>query len=114
MKDTDKDILIDIFLMLIFLAVSITVWGSFLARMKGLIPLEKPYLWGSGFVLLLNTAHFFLGLFHTDDDFSNIHTRGMMTSYIDYQRIIIRFIAIITISPSVYLRQAIIAYRTRK
>ena len=114
MKDTHTDILIDVFFMLIFLALSIKVWGFVLVRMKGFIPLEKPYLWSSCFVLLLNTAHFFLGLFRTDDNFSDIHARGMMTSYFDYQRIIIRIIAILTISPSVYLRQAIIAYRTRK
>ena len=63
-------------------------------------------------MLLLNTAHFLLGLSRSDEDFSDIQG-GMTASYLDYQRIIIRIIAIITTSPSVHLRQAIIAYRAR-
>ncbi|HUT23530.1 MAG TPA: hypothetical protein VM492_04225 [Sumerlaeia bacterium] len=114
MKDTLREVVVDVFLMLVFLALGVKIWGSMLEGMKGLIPLEKPYLWSSGFMLSLNAGHFFLGLFHTDDDFSGIHARGMMTSALDYQRIIIRIIAILTISPSVYLRQAVVAYRARK
>jgi hypothetical protein len=114
MEDTHISILVDIFLMLVFLALGIKIWGSLLEGMKGLIPLEEPYLWSSGFMLLLNAAHFFLGLFHADDDFSEIHTRGLMTSYFDYQRIIIKIVAILTISPSVHLRQAVIAFRASK
>lgn len=115
------EIIVDIFLMAGCLAVGIAAWGRILEAVMGLLPLkepysEQPYLLSAGFMLFLNACHFFLGLFRADDDFSHIHPRGksgLMISTLNYHMIGIKLFAIITVSPSTYLRQAIVAYRLR-
>ena len=111
------EIIVDIFLMAGCLAVGIAAWGRMLETLKTLIPLETPYLWSSGFMLSLNAGHFFLGLFKADSNpFSHLLVRGrgpVRMSYFQYKMIGVRLFAILTVGPSTFLRQAIVAYRTR-
>jgi hypothetical protein len=107
MKETPIEICIDLLFMLVCAALGITIWGGLIRAIDWLIPIERPYLWGAGLMLLLNTGHYIWGLFHTDDDISDIPTRGMMTNYWDYHRVGIRIAAFLTIGPSIYLRRAV-------
>jgi len=113
MTDRHSDVFVDVLLMLVFLALGVWIWGSLLKGLKDFLPVRDPYLWSGGFMLVINAGHFFFGLFRTDESFSDIHGRGMMTSYPDYIRIVTRIIALVTISPSVYMRLAIIALRAK-
>ena len=114
MKDaTSLDLGVDVLFIIISAALGVYIWGTLLNVFIELLSLNRPYLWGAGLMLVFNMGHFFWGLFHTDDDLSGIHTRGMMTSYASYQMIWIRVAAFITIGPSKYLREAIRTYRSR-
>ena len=112
-KNTTIEIGVDLFLMIVCAVFGIGLWGSLIGAMRWLIPLERPYLWAAGLMLLLNIGHYIWGLFHVEDDISDIPARGMMTSYWDFQRIAVRIAAFLTIGPSIYLRQAAELYRSR-
>jgi len=114
MADRNSEVLVDLFLMMVFFALGVWIWGSLLKGLQNFLPVREPYLWSGGFMLVINAGHFLFGFFRTDEDFSDIHGRGMMTAYSDYLRIVVRMIALITISPSVNLRLAIIALRGRR
>ena len=107
MKENLIEIILDLIFMLVCTALGIGIWGGLIRAMDGLIPIERPYLWAAGLILLLNTGHYLWGLFHTDDDISDIPTRGMMTNYWDYHRVGIRIAAYLTIGPSIFLQRAI-------
>ena len=116
------EIIVDIFLMAGCLALGIAAWGRILEAVMSLLPLkepysEQPYLLRAGFMLFLNAGHFFLGLFKADSNpFSHLLVRGrgpVRMSYFQYKMIGVRLFAILTVGPSTFLRQAIVAYRTR-
>ena len=111
-QDTSIEIVLDLIFMLVCIALGIAIWGGLIRAMDGLIPLERPYLWAAGLMLLLNTGHYLWGFFHTEDDISDIPTRGLMTNYWDYYRIGIRIFAFLTIGPSIYLQRALERYRS--
>ena len=113
MKNTSIEIGVDLFLMIVCAVFGIGLWGSLIGGMRWLIALERPHLWAAGLMLLLNTGHYIWGLFHVEDDISDIPTRGLMTSYWDFQRIVVRIVAFLTIGPSMYLRRAADLYRSR-
>ena len=107
MKDNTIYIGVEIAFMLACIVFGVSLWGNLLGAFNWLVELGHPYLWSAGFMFIINLGHYLWGFFHTDDDFSDIPTRGMMTSYFDYQRIGIRIMALLTIGPSQHLRRAI-------
>ena len=107
MKDSTVFIGVEIVLMMICIVFGITVWGNLIGALRPLVNLGNPYLWSTGFMLFINLGHYLWGFFHTDDDISDIPTRGLMTSYFDFYRIGIKITAFLTIGPSLHLRRAI-------
>lgn len=107
MKDRTVFIGVEIAFMMVCTVLGVSLWGNLIGALRSWVNLGNPYLWSMGFMLVINLGHYLWGFFHTDDDLSDIPTRGMMTSYFDYQRIGIRIVAFLTIGPSMYLRRAI-------
>lgn len=107
MKDSTIYIGVEIFFLMLCTAFGVSVWGNLIGALSWLGIPGDPYLWAVGFMFVVNLAHFLWGFFHTDDDISDIPTRGMMTNYFDYYRIGLRIVAFLTIGPSMHLQRAI-------
>lgn len=104
----------DLVLAGICVVVGIYIWGGLIGAFNWLVPIPFPRLIAAALMAILNIGHFLWGFFHTDPDISDIHTEGIMTSYVDLQRIGIRILAFITIGPSVYIQHAIETSRSKQ
>ena len=110
MKDKSIEIGIELFLAALCMALGIGLCGSVLGLIKWLPILSRPYLWSTGFMLVLNVGHHVWGFFLVDNDFSDIPTDGMLTHY-DFHRLVFRLLALMTIGPSVHLGRALALLR---
>ncbi len=113
-KSSLVEIGVDIFLLLLSFVVGIKVWASLIGILSGFVPIKRPYLWSTIFMIVINAGHFFLGFFDVESDISDIPTRGIMTSFPDFVSIIARIAAFVTICPSVYLKSAVRTYRANR
>ena len=106
MKDESIEIGIEFSLAVLCMALGIALWGAVLGLIKWLPILSRPYLWSTGFMLIINVGHYVWSFFLVDNDFSDIPTDRMLTQY-DFHRLVFRLLALMTIGPSVHLRRAL-------
>lgn len=113
MKDTSVGIGVEVFLVAVCAALGIGLWGFLLSVIEWPVALGRPYLWATGFMLVLNLGHYVWGAFVVDHDFSDIPADGLMISWYDFQRLVWRLVALLTVGPSIHLRRAVGLLRSR-
>lgn len=86
-------------------ALCIVVWGLLLRRLQDYLAVFGPFAWSALGVGAVNAIHLLWGIFHVDDDFSDFSSDQSVWSRPahEYDRMYVRLISIVTISPSQHL-----------
>ncbi|MBG86822.1 MAG: hypothetical protein CMO80_07975 [Verrucomicrobiales bacterium] len=112
MTDRTTDILVNGFLSVACFVLGVVIWSEIFGLILG--ALGRPggsYAWW--FVISVNIAHFFFGMFHANDDIGTGAPHEHVVGRLDL-KVIIHAISIITIGGSSYARVALEACRSGK
>ena len=107
MKDTSVEVGVEVFLVALGGALGIGLWGFLLSKISWPLVVRRPYLWATGFMFIINAGHYVWEAFTVDADFSDIPADGLMMSWFDFQRVVWRTLALLTVGPSIHLRRAV-------
>lgn len=111
-SERNISIFIELFWGLICLAISGAFWGGVFIKIdEVLVKSQNGIFFTAMFLLAINLFHFIFGLFHVSENIGEVapdESKGpFMHSSWEYDRILIRIIAYLTIGFSIYLRRAI-------